>query len=404
MNTQFEWWIEEEGESYEPPIEATSRPLRAMLCRACLVLLAVLAIALLTAWAGTRYRYRQAVARAAAEIQDMTDLEAQVVASCDRRRFLALQDPAAPHWVDDQAQRFGEHCLSYDAVPVQPYTTSLIGVPGRVQQVTLHDDLAWAQVIRAEGRERHVRFYRWTERGWLQAPPDPQFWGETVVWQHERLLVQGTTRDRPYGKALAAHIWDAAQAVCSTLSCSDDLELRVTFLPDATEQLPRISAQGLLLPSPWLTGIPADGGEVATDSLDRLTYWSAYYASAAANGLEPGSLNPTQKAVLAEYARFYTDGNLDNAPILRRVVDRQGVDVLPEVLRSLSNARTLSDLVAQWLSLPASTPDAYYAILLDIARDPATRACQETFDLLLRQEDEGWTAWMEASEEQYLGE
>jgi len=173
------------------------------------------------------------------------------------------------------------------------------------------------------------------------------------------------------------------------------LELRVTFLPDATGQLPRISAQGLLLPSPWLTGIPANGSEIAPTSLDRLTYWSAYYASAAANGLEPGSLNPAQKAVLAEYARSYTDGSLDHAPILRRIADRQGVDVLPEVLRSLSNARALSDLVAQWLSLPASTPDAYYAILLDIARDPATRACQETFDLLLRQENAEWMAWME---------
>jgi len=404
MNTHFEWLIEEEGESCEPNIEATFKPLRPVLCHACLALLAALAIALLATWAGARYRYRQAVARATVEIQDMIDLETQVVASCDRPHFLSLQDPAAPRWVDDQARRLGEHCLSYDAVPARPYTTSLIGVPSRVQEVTLNGDLAWAQVMTDEGRQQHVRFYRWTEQGWLQAPPDPRFWGELAVWQHERLLVQGTTRDQRCGQVLATHIWDAAHSVCTTLNYSDDLELKVTFLPDATEQLPRISAQGLLLPSPWLTGIPADGGEVATDSLDRLTYWSTYYASAAANGLEPGSLNPTQKAILAEYARFYTDGNLDNAPILRRVVDRQGVDVLPEVLRSLPEACALSDLLSRWLSLSAGTSDTYYTILLDIARDPATRTCQETFDLLLRQENAEWMAWMEASEEQYLGE
>jgi hypothetical protein len=394
VNTHFEWLIEEEGESCEAPIEAPLMPLRLVLGRAGLVLFALLSIALLATWAGARYRYRQAVTRATAEIQDMIDLEAQVVASCDRRRFLALQDPAAPRWVDDQARRLDEHCQSYDAVPIQPYTTSLIGLRGRVQQVTLNDDLAWAQVMTGEGRERHVRFYRWTEQGWLQAPPDPQFWGEPAAWQHGGLLVQGTVRDRRYGELLAAHIWDVAQAVCSTSGCSEDLELRVTFLPDATGQLPRISAQGLLLPSPWLTGMPANG-RVAADSLDRLTYWSAYYASAAASGLEPGSLNPTQKAILAEYARFYTDGSLDHAPILRRVAARQGVGMLPEVLRSLPDVRALSGFMARWLALSTGDPGTYYELLLDIARDPATRTCQETFDLLLRQENAGWMAWME---------
>jgi hypothetical protein len=396
MNTQFEWLIEEEGESYEPTIEAAYKPLRAVLCRACLALLAMLSIALLTAWIGARYRYRKAVTQATAEIQDMIDLETQVVASCDRRRFLALQDPAAPRWVDSQVQRLDEHCLSYDTVPAQPYTTSLIGVPGRVQQVTLNGDLAWTQVVTDEGRERHVRFYRWTKQGWLQAPPNPQFWGEPAVWQHGGLLVQGTVRDRRYGELLAAHIWDVAQAVCSTSGCSDDLELRVTFIADATGQLPRLSAQGLLLPSPWLTGMPASG-QAAPGSLDRLTYWSAYYASAAANSLEPGSLNPTQKAILAEYARFHTDGSLDNAPILRRIVDRQGIDVLPQVLRSLPDTWALSGFLPRWLALSTDDPGTYYAVLLDIARDPATRTCKETFDLLLRQEDAGWMEWMERS-------
>jgi hypothetical protein len=398
VNTHFEWLIEEEGESYEPPIEAAYKPLRAVLCRACVALLVVLSIALLTAWVGARHRYRQAATRAATEIQDMVDLEAQVVVSCDRRRFVALQDPDAPRWVAYQVQRLDERCLGYDAVPAQPYTTSLIGLPGRVQEVTLNGDLAWTQVVTGAGHDRHVRFYRWTEQGWVQAPPDPDFWGESAVWQHGGLLVQGTARDRPYGQVLTAHMWDVAQAVCATLGCSDDLELRVTFLPDATGQLPRISAQGLLLPSPWLTGMPANG-EVAPGSLDRLTYWSAYYvASAAVDGPALGGLNPTQRAILAEYARFYTDESLDNAPILRRIVDRQGIDLLPRMLRSLPEVRALSDLLSHWLSLPTGTSDIYYAVLLDIARDPATRTCQETFDLLLRQEDAGWMEWMERNE------
>ena len=50
MNTQFEWLIEEEGESYKPHIEAALKPLRAVLRHACLVLLAILCIALLAAW------------------------------------------------------------------------------------------------------------------------------------------------------------------------------------------------------------------------------------------------------------------------------------------------------------------------------------------------------------------
>jgi hypothetical protein len=398
VNTQFEWLIEEEGERWEPSANTEFAPLRAVPRWAWLALLMVLSIALPTGWIGVRHRYQQAVAQATFEIQGMVDLEVQVVASCDRRRFLALQDPAAPRWVAHQVQRLDEHCLGSEAVPAQAYRTNLIGLPARVQEVTLEEDVAWAQVVTDEEREQHVRFYRWTERGWMQAPPDPQFWGEPTVWQHTGLLVQGTVRDLPYGKVLAAHIWDVTQAVCDTLGCTDDLELRVTFIPDATGQLPRVSAQGLLLPSPWLTGIPANG-EVTAGSLKRLTYWTAYYVtSAAVGGPGVGSRNPTQKAILAEYARLHTDASLESAPILRRIVDRHGIGVLPQVLRSLPEARALSDLLPRWLALSAGMPDTYYAVLFDLARDPATRACKETFDLLLREDDAQWIEWTERSE------
>jgi hypothetical protein len=261
----------------------------------------------------------------------------------------------------------------------------------------LEDHLAWVQVQTDAGHQRHVRFYRWTERGWVQAPPDLAFWGEPVAWQHEGLLVQATARDRPYAHVLAAHMWDVAQAVCSTLGCSDDLQLRVTFLPDAMGPLPRLSAHGLLLPSPWLTGIP-ESGKVDPASLDRLTYWTAYYVTAAAvKGPGPARLSQTQRAILAEYARFYTEGDLNSVPILRRIAERHGADVLPHVLRSLPDAPALADWMTQWLALPEENLDMYYLALLDIAQDPATPACKETFVLLLQQEDAGWRAWMQVN-------
>lgn len=403
MNTHFEWSIEEDGESFAPAIDSASSLLRPMLRRACLLLLAGLSIALLGAWIGARFRYRQAVARATFEIQDMLDLEAQALASCDRRRFLGLQDSAAPRWFDHQAQRFDAHCAPTPAIPAQPYASSTLGLPARVQKVTLNGDRAWAQVVADQRHEQYARFYRWTEQGWVQALPDPSFWGEPTAWQHEGLLVQATARDRPYGERLAAHVWDVAQDVCGALGCAEGLELRVTFLPDATGQLPRLSVHGLLLPSPWLTGIPADG-EISSASLDRLTYWTTYYvASAAVDNLGSGSLNPTQQAILAEYARFHTEGDIASAPILRRIADRQGIDALPTVLRSLPDARALASFLPRWLSLPADRPDTYYAVLVEVAHDPATRACRETFGLLLRQEDAGWMEWLEGSEGQFIG-
>ena len=315
-----------------------------------------------------------------------------------RRRFLSLQDPAAPRWVASQTKRLNERCLGYDGAPARAYVTNTIGLSGRVQKVMLSGDLAWAQVLADEEHERHVRFYRWTERGWVQAPPDPVFWGEPAAWQHKGLLVQGTVRDRPYAERLAAQIWDVAQDVCGVLGCTSDLELRVTFLPDAIGHLPQVTAHGLLLPSPWLTGIPADG-QIAPAALDPLTYWSAYYAaSVAVDSPGLGSRNLTQRAILAEYARFYTEESLETTPILRRIAGRQGIEALPQVLSSLSDLGGLSDLMVRWFSVStAGMPETSYAILAEIGRDPALYACQETFDLLSQEQagDTQWVEWME---------
>jgi hypothetical protein len=260
--------------------------------------------------------------------------------------------------------------------------------------VTLHGDVAWVQVVTDKARERRVRFYRWTERGWVHAPPDPAFWGEPTVWQYERLLVQATAKDRPHGEILAAHIWEVAQAVCGALDCPDDMELSATFVPDAVGPLPRLSSQGLLLPSPWLTGIPV--GKATPGSHDGLDYWTVYYVAALAiDGLAPGNLSPAQAAILAEYASFHAAGNLDTAPILRRVVDRQGPDALPALLHTLGDASNLSDILPYWLALSAGMPDTFFGLLVDIAQDPGVHTCQEVFGLLTGEEAVTLTKWLE---------
>jgi hypothetical protein len=114
-------------------------------------------------------------------------------------------------------------------------------------------------------------------------------------------------------------------------------------------------------------------------------------------GPTPSGLHPLQRAILVEYATLYAHQDATQAPILRRIVARHGVDALPEVLRSLQCPIVVSGFVERWLLLSPSQSDSYFGTLTDIARAATSAGQEETVslvNLLFYENADRWMAWV----------
>jgi hypothetical protein len=99
-----------------------------------------------------------------------------------------------------------------------------------------------------------------------------------------------------------------------------------------------MSGHGLILASPWLSGIPVEGGWDAA-YLDELTYWVAYEIMLQlVRAAEDGDPTWLQRAIVGEYAALYTHGYVTQDPILEHIIEQNGAD-LPEALRSAISTR-----------------------------------------------------------------
>jgi hypothetical protein len=159
--------------------------------------------------------------------------------------------------------------------------------------------------------------------------------------------------------------------------------LEVQFSIEApADRLPGLSGGKLTLASPWLSGMPVEG---AWDRayLDELTYWVTYaVASRLAHLADDDAPDQFQMAILDEYAILSGRKDVDQAPILRRVVARHGVGVLPEVLYSMQHVRSTPEFVARWLApFPSDRDIAYPKLLLDITMEAAYAGRMDTFAL-----------------------
>jgi hypothetical protein len=165
------------------------------------------------------------------------------------------------------------------------------------------------------------------------------------------------------------------------MDCTPLTGLEVIFTIDVpAERPPYIAGNNLLLPSPWLTGVPPDEtwGE---DELQELTYWVVYALSGQIVRDSPSQpLSQLQKAILSEYAMWYIRRDLTLTPLLGRVANRHGEFMLPKVLSSLRNTRRLSDFFNEWLSLsPLRQEVPYFETLLNVEREAIRLGYKETF-------------------------
>jgi hypothetical protein len=213
--------------------------------------------------------------------------------------------------------------------------------------------------------------------------------GELIVRYHER--------DVPHIEPLLVYLTQVAGEVSADLRyVTSASKLVVYFAPDLVGcgscldvESPPPSSTKIILPSPWLSGIPADGlWEEAT--LRSLRYGVAYaLASNAMRADNQPGLALLQKALVDEYAAWYSQGqDAAHAPLLGRIVKRHGREVLPRVFLSLKGAHLSTLFVVRWLSLnPSADPVAYFECLLNVEREAILAGRKDTFMLF---QDPGW--------------
>jgi hypothetical protein len=186
-----------------------------------------------------------------------------------------------------------------------------------------------------------------------------------------------------------------------TLGCRPGDTLAVDFVVGThLDSLPAYSEDGVILVSPWLSGIPVAGTWDGA-YLEEITHRVAYAVTVQhLRSQIDRELNPLQRAILAEYAALVGHEKAMQAPLLRRVVERHGMEVLPELLSRPDEMGSLSQFMAQWLDLtPSDRPVDYFETILNIEREAILAGQKDTF-LLLQRDDRQWTALQAASYDQ----
>lgn len=398
MSVQFEWQVGSDDGEWETIAKTERRRRRKWPWWAWVILAAIVVVVAASGYLILRHRYEELRRQIAFQIQSVIDLEARTFAEGDVDLFLAQQDEAASDWYTQQAVRVRTGCAGPQA-RCEPVLSA------RVQDVELHGSIAWVQVVEGQPLERKVRFYRETDKGWKHTAPRAQFWGPQVEMQYGNVVVYYHRRDQPYIAALLKPLAEASGDICPVVSCPAAIRLEVRFsIEAALDQKPRLKTEPiqqesdkLMLTSPWLSGIPADG-KWDPSTVNEMVYWAAYgLAGKAIRSTINQNLNPLQQALLDEYAAWYSQQDVSQAPILERIVLQEGDKALPEVFRWVEDSSSLNALIVRWLGLSVTRQQvAYFQTLLDIEHDAILAGRKSTFLLL---QDGSQQRWIEQQQE-----
>lgn len=402
MGFEFDWHVSDEQGQEETVAHIGRRkrrgPPRWIWIIAAIVLLAVGSGAYLL----LRQRYERAQQVLTFQIQSIVDLEARAYAQGDAELFLEQQDRSVPDWYQRQVARVNRGCLRS---PSTRYRGSVRRdrcepvLPATVQDVQLRGSVAWVEVTEGDPAVRRVRFYRQTDLGWKQTAPQASFWGTAIEVRYgEDLVFRYHRRDRPYVQPAVERIADVYDRTCATSSCPSEGPIEVRFAEDMPRlQAPQFQDGVLVLPSPWLAGIPADGSDEAPYVADY-AYLIAYELTAAHLQAVVGRpLTLFEAAMADEYAAWQSTGTEGHAPIVDRLVAQQGEEALGTILTSLQDVGSLNLLMVQWLGLSASDePSAYFETLVNIEQEALAAGRKETFLLLQDEAAPGWRSAQEA--------
>jgi multiple sugar transport system substrate-binding protein len=381
MSIQFEWQTRNDDGEWETVSPGKRR--RRVPRWAWLAVLATVLVLTTAATLVIRRRYHLALDRITFQIQSVIDLEAQAFADGDVERFLAQQDQDAGEWYAAR-QRLVE------SGPDHPDAAQQGTLPAKIQDLHLQEDVAWVEVVEDNAPVRRMRFYRQTDRGWLHTASDPAFWGVPVeVHYDDQLIVRYHRQDNPHVKALADRLGQAYYTTCLTVTCPKDRPFEVAFYVQMPADYP--PRHVLLLPSPWIDGIPLEGTyaeRAAEKSLHALT--ERVVLASLSNYVIPR--RTLQAAMADEYAAWVSTNDLAQAPLLRRVIARHGTQALPELFLWLEQRHTTAGFLSRWLGLmPEGGEIPYFEALIELERDALYAGRRDSF---LMFQDDGKLKWL----------
>jgi len=408
MNVELDWQAANDDGVWEP-IATEGRP-RSRTGRRGVWSAWITAVLLMAAASAiiVRQRYAQTRDRIAFQVQSVIDLETRAFAEDAIDLFLAQQDPTSPSWYRrrvacaaaglQRARVEAPLSCAYVLADIAPRGIPLASPP-QVQAIGLRGNVAWAEVVSGPQRTRQVRFYRQTDQGWLHTTPDASYWGDALEQIRGNLTLHCREHDLPYLEPLIQHVITVDSKLCAILGCPAEDRLVMQFIPHSMS--PALLDDRIVLTSPWLSGIPSEGGW-ERGYLDELAYWVAYarasqFVRSAADGRSGGTgpLNEAQQAAVSEYALLHSHGDPTGTPILRRIVGAYGTGALEEVLRSTQDGPTPSQFLARWpLAFPERRERSGFEALVGVAGEAVQAGCLDTFDLVagLLAEDGTWQA------------
>jgi hypothetical protein len=401
MGIQFAWQAGDEGSRWETIAKVERKALPGIHGRIWKTFLVALFVFAAGGTLAVRYRYQLALRRITSAIQATIDVEARALERHDLDLYLAQQDETAPAWRGRQALYFSTYdapddlgrspaALGASAGAREQACDSVEPVGGPlVQDVEMRGDVAWVTVVEGPCPALRARFYRQTRYGWKRTAPRPEFWRDPVELQYGSVTIRTGLRDEAYVKLLAEHITSIVEDVSAKLGLEESPKLEVDFIPDPPDQMPTLQGGRLIVASPWLTGISLQGTWEA-EYLDKIEYWTAYWVAsqfvqpASASRNKALSLSLLHRALVDEYAVLYSRGDPAQTPLLSAVIERRGLDALPEILASLRDTVRKSAFIADWLEAPPAHADAYFDTLENLGRQALRAGREDSLELVAR--------------------
>lgn len=276
----FDWQTQEEINWDEPPPlpeePRAPRPRRRLWPYVLLMVVVGAATAVFITIRELNQRVEDAEAEARLAVISSYNVIQQAAADQDSELFVGFLSGKDAHWSAAQEEVVREGAfLDRDGLGLQRLNT----VTTETAVITFSPDLTAAEMTITQtygvdignGLSQTVQLqqtavYRLGPNRWLLAPPEPEFWGETLTSNGRYLTTTYPERDAEIGRRLAADLDRKLIEMCEQLAginCPTDLHFGLQLTTDPrvlldvqNGRLP--SDRSLRLPTPTLIGLPQD--------------------------------------------------------------------------------------------------------------------------------------------------
>jgi hypothetical protein len=355
MGIRLDWEVESEAGWSEVGEDAAALAARKRRNRrlrtAGLVLLTIIAIV-----GGTMgWRLYSIGRQLRADLKTIVEIETRSLREGKRSTFLSMQ-AEYEEWQREQSRTFDDYQLLEDRIQVN----------GKIVNLEITADLARVVVEEIfNGKPYHVTwFYQHTEDGWRHIPPNPNQWGAQASLETVHFRISYHAEDEALARRLAVQVdewWDAA---CRITDCVDDpVAPQIRIEPDPLVDMGWASYDSdvLIIPSPGLGRVPADGSDDPTLFPTVARYLAGYWAdSTVFEQFKHPELEYSQaqwlRDELAIYVNHRFDDSVPRSGFFNPLAEDYGTEIVRQILEQMpSNEELFSfpDMLEEITGTPA---------------------------------------------------